>query len=548
MDATNQFTTMGAAATIAPIMLRSDGYAESLYLTEKNTFLEFMTDEPIAAKGIPSALRRGWATPDLTPRASIFCQSPESGFSDNKVNIPELQLPIARVETIQNAELQSSDSTPRWCPDQQLPNAALLSPDKESANSTPRWNGTYSGTYTYEKEACSDKKIDPKCTNNKDGIKSSNVLDEFWASRDGDSQCMSWADQSEDLQTPESTPRWSWSNACGEAYNPQPVKEAGNSRRPSWSDQSEGSVTPDTTPHNAYAYGATDKSQTAMGMEKRRNSVPAATVPIYTVMPIMCVAPTQVCPSLPPSAPVTPGLPQAAWGTEQILSKALNNPLPRKMQPQVVKARDTTSHISNQGQPKDIFNETAASPSENEGMLTLSLNSLLLGGLKQSTVKPAQCATWGSCAEGKTETQPQARTGSKKQEQKKGKKVVPNPAGGSTTLMMRGIPCGLSSEDLMSLLDEAGLKGHYDFFYLPKDSKKNANLGYAFVNFVDVQSAEHCTNKFQGVRLAPFRSAKSCSVAVASIQGLANLSAHFKTTGASRTSHGPMFLNVSERQ
>jgi hypothetical protein len=100
----------------------------------------------------------------------------------------------------------------------------------------------------------------------------------------------------------------------------------------------------------------------------------------------------------------------------------------------------------------------------------------------------------------------------------------------------------------MSLLDEAGLKGHYDFFYLPKDSKKNANLGYAFVNFVDVQSAEHCTTKFQGVRLAPFRSAKSCSVAVASIQGLANLSAHFKTTGASRTSHGPMFLNVSERQ
>lgn len=545
MDATNQFTTMGAAATIAPIMLRSDGYAESLYLTEKNTFLEFMTDEPMAAKGIPSALRRGWATPDLTPRASHFFQSPESGFSDNKVNVPELQLPIpARVESI-----QSSDSTPRWCPDQQLPNAALLSPDKESANSTPRWNGTYSGTYTYEKEACSDKKIDPKCTNNNDEIKSSTLLDEFWASRAGNSPGVSWADESEDLQTPESTPRWN--NACGDAYKPQSVTETGTSRRPSWADQSEGPVVPDTAPRNAYAHGATDKSQTAMGMEKRRNSMPAATVPIYTVMPIMCMAPAQVCTSLPPSAPATPGLPQAAWGTEQILSKALNNPVPRKMQPQVVKPCNTKGHISNQGQPKDIFNETAASPAENEGTLTLSLNSLLLGGLKQSTVKPtpcATCATWGSCAEGKTETQPQVRTGSKKQEQKKGQKVVPTPAGGSTTLMMRGIPCGLSSEDLMSLLDEAGLKGHYDFFYLPKDSKKNANLGYAFVNFVDVQSAEHCTTKFQGVRLAPFRSAKTCSVAVASIQGLANLSAHFKTTGASRTSHGPMFLNVSERQ
>lgn len=114
------------------------------------------------------------------------------------------------------------------------------------------------------------------------------------------------------------------------------------------------------------------------------------------------------------------------------------------------------------------------------------------------------------------------------------------------TLMMRGIPCSFSQDHLRSLIDDAGLRGKYDFFYLPRDGDRNANLGYAFVNFVDEQSAQHCTSTFTGVQLAPFRSAKSCTVVPAAIQGLQGLWEHFRNTAVScDSSYGPVFLNLN---
>jgi hypothetical protein len=122
---------------------------------------------------------------------------------------------------------------------------------------------------------------------------------------------------------------------------------------------------------------------------------------------------------------------------------------------------------------------------------------------------------------------------------------------GPTTLMIRGIPCSLSQEDLMALIDDAGLKDKYDFFYLPVDTKRNkstcdktANLGYAFVNFVDQKCAEHCTNTFTGVPLAPSRSTKKCAISPADVQGIPNLQGHFRRSVVSRGAHGPMFLKL----
>lgn len=130
----------------------------------------------------------------------------------------------------------------------------------------------------------------------------------------------------------------------------------------------------------------------------------------------------------------------------------------------------------------------------------------------------------------------------KKQDLKKLNKRA--PAREITTLMMRGIPCSLTQEALLALIDDVGLKDKYNFFYLPRDGKRSSNLGYAFINFVDQQSAELCTAAFTGVRLAPARSKKTCAVTPADIQGLPGLSKHFQCSAVSRGPCGPVFFQV----
>jgi len=54
--------------------------------------------------------------------------------------------------------------------------------------------------------------------------------------------------------------------------------------------------------------------------------------------------------------------------------------------------------------------------------------------------------------------------------------------------MLRNLPNNYTRDMFLSLLDEQGLSGLYDFVYLPMDFCRDANLGYAFVNFVNLGS------------------------------------------------------------
>merc|ERR1719407_428270 len=67
------------------------------------------------------------------------------------------------------------------------------------------------------------------------------------------------------------------------------------------------------------------------------------------------------------------------------------------------------------------------------------------------------------------------------------KKLSPPPEdySGITTLMIRGIPCSFTQEDLLTLVDSAGLKGKYNFFYMPRGGTTGSNLGYVFINFTE---------------------------------------------------------------
>jgi hypothetical protein len=111
-------------------------------------------------------------------------------------------------------------------------------------------------------------------------------------------------------------------------------------------------------------------------------------------------------------------------------------------------------------------------------------------------------------------------------------------------LMIRGLPCSLTQQDMLNILDSIGLQTKYNFFYLPKAGNSVSNLGYAFVNFVDANSANRCISALQGVMLSE-RSEKVCKITVANMQGLPKLRAHFRRSTARRASK-PIFFASHE--
>lgn len=66
------------------------------------------------------------------------------------------------------------------------------------------------------------------------------------------------------------------------------------------------------------------------------------------------------------------------------------------------------------------------------------------------------------------------------------------------TVMLRNLPNDYSRDMILELLDSEGFAGLYDFFYLPIDFKKGANLGYAFINMVTHEAALRVQAAFHG--------------------------------------------------
>jgi hypothetical protein len=82
-----------------------------------------------------------------------------------------------------------------------------------------------------------------------------------------------------------------------------------------------------------------------------------------------------------------------------------------------------------------------------------------------------------------------------------------------TTLMLRNLPNDYTRSMLLSMLDEEGFAGKYDFVYLPIDFASGAGVGYAFINMVSHQDAERFRVHFTGFTRWAFPSRKVAEVA-----------------------------------
>lgn len=80
--------------------------------------------------------------------------------------------------------------------------------------------------------------------------------------------------------------------------------------------------------------------------------------------------------------------------------------------------------------------------------------------------------------------------------------------------MIQNIPNKFTKELFISEID-TDFKGKYDFFYLPIDMKNNCNVGYAFINFIDLESIRHFYDTYHGKTWPQFNSKKICKISYA---------------------------------
>eukprot|EP01023_Acetabularia_acetabulum_P012952 TRINITY_DN1612_c0_g1_i18.p1 TRINITY_DN1612_c0_g1~~TRINITY_DN1612_c0_g1_i18.p1 ORF type:complete len:562 (-),score=105.26 TRINITY_DN1612_c0_g1_i18:2784-4469(-) len=100
-----------------------------------------------------------------------------------------------------------------------------------------------------------------------------------------------------------------------------------------------------------------------------------------------------------------------------------------------------------------------------------------------------------------------------------------------TTLMIKNIPNKYTPQMILDTINDAGIKGCYDFLYLPLDFRNRCNVGYAFINMRNsVTDVPLLFNEFNGRRWERFNSEKVSQVTYARIQGREQLVNHFQNS------------------
>lgn len=129
------------------------------------------------------------------------------------------------------------------------------------------------------------------------------------------------------------------------------------------------------------------------------------------------------------------------------------------------------------------------------------------------------------------------------------KQTMPLDPDSVTTIAVRNLPFSVTREELLRAVDASGFESLYDFVYLPHKFKEHRNLGFAFINFVDVEVAQrfaaewHKSRRFM-VKGMP-KGVKPINVTMATVQGHAantQKSRGAKMTRVRNTSYQPLML------
>ncbi|KZO93114.1 hypothetical protein CALVIDRAFT_486375 [Calocera viscosa TUFC12733] len=99
-----------------------------------------------------------------------------------------------------------------------------------------------------------------------------------------------------------------------------------------------------------------------------------------------------------------------------------------------------------------------------------------------------------------------------------------------TTVMLKNVPNKMTDRHLMAFIDSVTPKS-YSFLYLRMDFENHCNVGYAFVNFIDVASLLRFAETKLGQKWGMFNSEKVLHMSYANYQGKEALVEKFRNSG-----------------
>lgn len=203
------------------------------------------------------------------------------------------------------------------------------------------------------------------------------------------------------------------------------------------------------------------------------------------------------------------------------------------------------------------FNSLGLSSASGEGIGSAMSKSLLKGGVGKISKSTGRLVSQPENKKAISDSEIQSGAPKKVDLQSK----YHRHRGPVTTFMIRNIPCRITQQQMMELLDEKGFQGKYDFLYLPSGTKpvkpgvqpepptqggiSSSNLGYGFINLPEGEDAMMFQLTFQDYKFEATCSNKLCAIYPAHIQGLENNVKHFRRTAVKLTSFKPYIRTQS---